>query len=124
MDPRVKPAGDEVQTERTSTIMKENVKRVFYVRQTNHPFLDIVAQRPEIRIDKLENDSPDADVAPIIGAAHAYQIGSARPELNPRLPPPPAPLPPDPGLLPTSTRPPPLHPPHRQDRPHPRPLRG
>src|SRR5882724_563673 len=65
--------------------MKENVKRVFYVRQTNHPFLDIVAQRPEIRIDKLENDSPDTDVAPIVAAAHAYQIGSARDELNPRF---------------------------------------
>jgi D-3-phosphoglycerate dehydrogenase len=65
--------------------MKENVKRVFYVRQTNHPFLDIVAQRPEIRIDKLENDSPDADVAPIVTAAHDYQVGSARDELNPRF---------------------------------------
>ena len=34
--------------------MKENVKRVFYVRQVAHPcYLDIIAQRPEIRIDKL-----------------------------------------------------------------------
>ena len=65
--------------------MKDNVKRVFYVRQTNPPYLDILAQRPEIRIDKLENDSPDEAVAPIIAAAHAYQIGSARDELNPRF---------------------------------------
>ena len=66
--------------------MKENVKRVFYVRQVNHPcFLEIIAQRPEIRLDKLENDSPDAAVAPIIAAAHAYQIGSARDELNMRF---------------------------------------
>jgi D-3-phosphoglycerate dehydrogenase / 2-oxoglutarate reductase len=65
--------------------MKDNVKRVFYVRQTNPPYLDILAQRPEIRIDKLENDSPDEAVAPIIAAAHAYQIGSARDELNLRF---------------------------------------
>jgi D-3-phosphoglycerate dehydrogenase len=66
--------------------MKENVKRVFYVRQVSHPcYLDIIAQRPEIRLDKLENDSTDAVVVPIIAAAHAYQIGSARDELNARF---------------------------------------
>ena len=63
--------------------MKDNVKRVFYVRQLAHPcYLDIIAQRPEIRIDKLENDSPDAVARPIMAAAHAYQIGSARDELQ------------------------------------------
>ena len=41
--------------------VKENVKRVFYVRFLNHPiYLDLIATRPEIRLDKLENDSPDA----------------------------------------------------------------
>ena len=45
--------------------VKENVKRVFYVRFLNHPiYLDLIAQRPEIRLDKLENDSPDALVEP------------------------------------------------------------
>jgi D-3-phosphoglycerate dehydrogenase / 2-oxoglutarate reductase len=63
--------------------MKDNVKRVFYVRQLAHPcYLDIIATRPEIRLDKLENDSPDAVAGPIISAVHAYQIGSARDELN------------------------------------------
>ncbi len=63
--------------------MKDNVKRVFYVRQLAHPcYLDIIAQRPEIRIDKLENDTPDASAQPILAAAHAYQIGSARDELQ------------------------------------------
>jgi D-3-phosphoglycerate dehydrogenase len=66
--------------------MKENVKRVFYVRQVAHPcYLDIIAQRPEIRIDKLENETPDEAAQPIISAAHAYQIGSARDELRPRF---------------------------------------
>jgi D-3-phosphoglycerate dehydrogenase len=66
--------------------MKDNVKRVFYVRYVAHPcYLDIIAQRPEIRLDKLENESADDVAEPIIAAAHAYQIGSARDELNPRF---------------------------------------
>ena len=61
---------------------KENVKRVFYVRFLNHPiYLDLIATRPEIRLDKLENDTPEAAAAPIISAAHAYQVSSARDEL-------------------------------------------
>jgi D-3-phosphoglycerate dehydrogenase / 2-oxoglutarate reductase len=62
--------------------MKENVKRVFYVRRVAHPcFVDIIAQRPEIRLDKLENETPDHDAQAIMAAAHAYQIGAARDEL-------------------------------------------
>ena len=59
--------------------MKENVKRVFYVRYVAHPcYLEIIAQRPEIRLDKLENDTSDEIAKPVMAAAHAYQIGSAR----------------------------------------------
>ena len=66
--------------------MKDNVKRVFYVRHLAHAcYLDIIATRPEIRLDKLENETPDAVAEPIIKAAHAYQIGSARDELQPRF---------------------------------------
>jgi D-3-phosphoglycerate dehydrogenase / 2-oxoglutarate reductase len=66
--------------------MKDNVKRVFYVRYLAHScYLDIIAQRPEIRLDKLENETADAVAAPIMAAAHAYQIGSARDELPPRF---------------------------------------
>jgi D-3-phosphoglycerate dehydrogenase / 2-oxoglutarate reductase len=62
--------------------MKENVKRLFYVRRVAHPcFLDIIAQRPEIRLDKLENETPDNDAQAVLTAAHAYQIGAARDEL-------------------------------------------
>jgi D-3-phosphoglycerate dehydrogenase len=62
--------------------MKENVKRVFYVRRVAHPcFLDIIAQRPEIRVDKLENETPENIVEPILAAAHAYQIIAARDDL-------------------------------------------
>jgi D-3-phosphoglycerate dehydrogenase / 2-oxoglutarate reductase len=66
--------------------MKDNVKRVFYVRYVAHScYLDIIAQRPEIRIDKLENETADDVARPIMAAAHAYQIGSARDELKPRF---------------------------------------
>ena len=62
--------------------MKENVKRAFYVRFLNHPcYLEIIAQRPEIRLDKLEHDTADSIMGPIMSAAHAYQISSARDEL-------------------------------------------
>src|SRR2546427_3060906 len=66
--------------------MKENVKRVFYVRYVAHPcYLDIIAQRPEIQLDKIEHETPDEIVRPIMASAHAYQIGSARDELSPPL---------------------------------------
>jgi len=59
---------------------------VFYVRYVAHPcYLDIIAQRPEIRLDKLENETADEVARPIMAAAHAYQIGSARDELKARF---------------------------------------
>jgi D-3-phosphoglycerate dehydrogenase len=61
---------------------KSNVKRVFYVRYLSHDcYLDIIGQRPEIRLDKLENDTADAVASPIMASAHAYQVGSARDEI-------------------------------------------
>src|SRR2546430_7680669 len=88
--------------------MKDNVKRVFYVRYVAHPcYLDIIAQRPEIRLDKLENETADEVAQPTMAAAHAYQIGSARDELAPPLPPPRrllAPLPHLPGVSPNRAR--------------------
>ena len=60
---------------------------MFYVRFLNHPiYLDIIATRPEIRLDKLENDTPDAAARPIVSAAHAYQVSSARDELPAQIP--------------------------------------
>jgi D-3-phosphoglycerate dehydrogenase len=62
--------------------MAVNTKRVFYVKYLAAPdYEHALAQRPDVRLDKLENDSPDAVADPIIAAAHAYQIGSARDEI-------------------------------------------
>ena len=66
--------------------MAANSKRVFYVKYLAHPiFSERLAARPDVRLDRLDNDTPDAEAAPIMAAAHAYQIGAARDELAPRF---------------------------------------
>ena len=62
--------------------MATNTKRVFYVNTLSAPvYLEILAKRPDIQIDKLVNDSPEAEAERILPLAHAYQIGSSRQEL-------------------------------------------
>ena len=62
--------------------MSVNNKRVFYVKYLAHPiYADILKKRPDVRLDRLENESPDNVSAPILTAAHVYQIGAARDEL-------------------------------------------
>lgn len=62
--------------------MTVNSKRVFYVKYLAHDiYTEILQRRPDVRLDRLENESPDEVAAPILSAAHAYQIGAARDEL-------------------------------------------
>jgi D-3-phosphoglycerate dehydrogenase len=62
--------------------MTVNSKRVFYVKYLAHEiYAEILKARPDVRLDRLENESPDAVAAPILSSAHAYQIGAARDEL-------------------------------------------
>jgi D-3-phosphoglycerate dehydrogenase / 2-oxoglutarate reductase len=66
--------------------MSVNNKRVFYVKYLANPiYADILRARPDVRLDRLENESSDAVAAPILSAAHAYQIGAARDELAPHF---------------------------------------
>jgi D-3-phosphoglycerate dehydrogenase / 2-oxoglutarate reductase len=66
----------------SSSPMSVNNKRVFYVKYLAHQiYADILAARPDVRLDRLENESSDEIAAPILAAAHAYQIGAARDEL-------------------------------------------
>ncbi|HBK04319.1 MAG TPA: 3-phosphoglycerate dehydrogenase [Acetobacteraceae bacterium] len=66
--------------------MAPNTKRVFYVNNVAAPvYLEILAKRPDIHVDKLENETPDAQAEPILAQAHAYQIGSSRQELVMKL---------------------------------------
>ncbi|HJS88189.1 MAG TPA: hydroxyacid dehydrogenase [Acetobacteraceae bacterium] len=64
--------------------MTPNTKRVFYVNAVAHPvFLEILARRPDLRVDRLTNDSPAPEAEPVLARAHAYQIGATRDELAP-----------------------------------------
>src|SRR4029079_10959136 len=66
--------------------MTVNNKRVFYVKYLSHEiYAEILKARPDVRLDRLENESPDAEAAPILSAAHAYQIGAARDEPGPHF---------------------------------------
>src|SRR3982075_2805913 len=68
-------------TESPST-MSVNNKRGFYVKYLAHEiYADILRARPDVRLDRLENESAEEISAPILAAAHAYQIGAARDEL-------------------------------------------
>ena len=54
-------------------------KTVYYFNRVTHPnYLEIIAAEPDIELHKFANDSPDGDVAPVMAAAHAYQIDSTR----------------------------------------------
>jgi D-3-phosphoglycerate dehydrogenase len=62
--------------------MAPNTKRVFYVNSVSAPvYLELLARRPDIHVDKLVNETPDAEAEPVLAQAHAYQIGSSRQEL-------------------------------------------
>jgi D-3-phosphoglycerate dehydrogenase / 2-oxoglutarate reductase len=66
--------------------MSVNTKRVFYVKYLAHPiYIDILKARGDVRLDRLENESPEDVYAPVLSEAHAYQIGAARDELAPHF---------------------------------------
>ena len=66
--------------------MSVNNKRVFYVKYLpNQIYVDILNARSDVRLDRLENESPENVYAPILSEAHAYQIGAARDELAPHF---------------------------------------
>jgi D-3-phosphoglycerate dehydrogenase / 2-oxoglutarate reductase len=66
--------------------MSVNNKRVFYVKHLSHQiYADILRARPDVRLDRLENESTEEISAPVLAAAHAYQVGAARDELAKRF---------------------------------------
>src|SRR6202000_1716528 len=66
--------------------MSVNNKRVFFVKYLAHPiYAEILKARADVRLDRLKNESTDDVSAPILKAAHVYQIGAARDELAPHF---------------------------------------
>ena len=62
--------------------MAPNTKRVFYMNAVSaQVYIDILAGRPDVQLDKLVNESPEAEAERVLSQAHAYQIGSSRQEL-------------------------------------------
>jgi len=59
--------------------MAPNAKRVFYTKYLPSAlFAEVVGKRPDVQLDKLENDTPAAAADPILAQAHVYQIGASR----------------------------------------------
>lgn len=66
--------------------MSAKAKRVFYLtRLTDRVFADLLGARPDISLDRLLNDSPEAEVDRVLLSAHAYQIGASRDEIPLRM---------------------------------------
>lgn len=66
--------------------MPPNTKRVFYVKYLSSPlYAQVLGQRPDVQLDRLENESPDNVATPVLSAAHVYQIGASRQVIAPHF---------------------------------------
>ncbi len=66
--------------------MAPNTKRVFYTKYLpSAVYPTVLAKRPDVQLDKLENETPDDQAAPILNQAHVYQIGASRQIIAPKL---------------------------------------
>jgi D-3-phosphoglycerate dehydrogenase / 2-oxoglutarate reductase len=66
--------------------MAPNTKRVFYVKYLpSAVYSTLLAERPDVQLDKLENDSPDEQIVSVLTQAHVYQIGASRQIIAPPL---------------------------------------
>lgn len=61
-------------------------KHVFYMKYLADPlFVDILAGRPDMELNNIENLDAQTEMQPILAAAHVYQITSARDEIDREL---------------------------------------
>ena len=57
--------------------MSVNNKRVFYVKYLpNEIYAEILRARPDVRLDRLENESPEEVAAPMRAPEPARQVSS------------------------------------------------
>jgi D-3-phosphoglycerate dehydrogenase / 2-oxoglutarate reductase len=63
-----------------------NIKRVCYMKYLpDSLYVDIMAKRPDVKLDNLDHYVTAAAMKPILEAAHVYQITAARDEISPEL---------------------------------------
>ena len=66
--------------------MTVNMKRVCYMKYLPDPlYIDIMAKRPDVKLDNLDHCRTDAERQAVLEAAHVYQITAARDEISPEL---------------------------------------
>ncbi|MBA4424000.1 MAG: 3-phosphoglycerate dehydrogenase, partial [Syntrophus sp. (in: bacteria)] len=66
--------------------MAVTIKRVCYMKYLpDSLYIDIMAKRPDVKLDNLDHCGTDAAMQPILKAAHVYQISAARDEIAPEL---------------------------------------
>jgi len=63
--------------------MTVSIKRVCYMKYLPTPlYIDIMAKRPDVKLDDLDQYGTDAAIQPIIEAAHVYQITAVCSEIS------------------------------------------
>ena len=66
--------------------MAVNIKRACYMKYLPDPlYIDIIAKRPDVKLDNLDHCATEAAMQPLLGAMHVYQISAARDEIGPEL---------------------------------------
>ena len=59
--------------------MAPNAKRVFYTKYLpSSLFADVIGKRPDVQLDRLENETPTDAADAVLSQAHVYQIGASR----------------------------------------------
>ena len=62
--------------------MTDQTRNIFYYHHLNHPiYLEMIGKRPEVRVDRIDADTPADRTTQILAQAHAYQIGSDQNEM-------------------------------------------
>ena len=62
--------------------MTAQTRNIFYYHHLNHPiYLEMMGKRPEVRVDRIDADTPADRTTQILAQAHAYQIGSDQNEM-------------------------------------------
>lgn len=66
--------------------MVVNFKRACYMKYLPDPlYIDIIAKRPDVKLDNLDPCGMEAAMQPLLEAMHVYQISAARDEIGPEL---------------------------------------